>query len=84
MSYSIIIRGPLGCGKTTIAKKLAEKINAHYFSIDQILQEHGLDKVDDPDAETIPAKNFIKANEIILPIALRELEQGRVVIFPIV
>lgn len=55
-------------------------MNAQYFGIDEVLADHGLDKVY-PDAECIPAENFIKANEIILPAAKQALEQGEVVIF---
>ena len=56
----IIIRGPLAVGKTTIAKILAQKINADYFSLDQILKENNLEA-----ADGIPLENFLKANEII-------------------
>jgi len=66
MSYYIIIRGALGIGKSTIARKLSRILNAGYISIDKVLEENGLDKVE-PDAECIPAKNFILADEIILP-----------------
>jgi shikimate kinase len=34
MEYFVIIRGPLGVGKTTIAKRLAKQLNAKYISID--------------------------------------------------
>jgi shikimate kinase len=43
MSFWVIIRGPLGCGKSTISKELAKKINAKYFSIDKILKENNLE-----------------------------------------
>ena len=65
MSYFVIIRGPLGVGKTTISKELAEQINGEYLSIDQVLADNGLDKIDDPDA-AFPLENFIKANDIVL------------------
>ncbi len=42
MSFYIIIRGPLGCEKTTISKKLAEEIEVKYFSIDKVLDENGI------------------------------------------
>jgi adenylate kinase family enzyme len=61
MNKIIIIRGPLGVGKTTIAKLLAEKINAQYISLDQILKDNNLEGKDG-----IPVENFIKANDIIL------------------
>ncbi len=64
MKYYVIIRGPLGVGKTTIAKKVARALHAEYVSIDAILEKNGLDKVK---GKCIPAKNFIRANEIVLP-----------------
>lgn len=80
MSYYIIIRGPLGCGKTTIAKRLAKKLGAEYVGIDEVLDQSGLGDVP-PDAPCIPVENFIKTNEIIIPRAKRKLSNGQVVIF---
>ncbi len=57
----IVIRGPLAVGKTTIAKLLAEKINAEYISLDEIMKNNNLEEKDG-----IPVENFLKANEIIL------------------
>jgi len=74
MTYYIIIRGPLGIGKTTIAKKLAKEINAEHISIDKILEENGLDKINN---DYIP-EDFIKANEIVLPKVKQELAKGYV------
>ena len=80
MSYFIIIRGPLGSGKTTISKKLSEILDAKYIGMDQVLEEHGLDKRP-PEAECIPAENFIKASDLVIPEAKSALESGRVVVF---
>jgi tRNA uridine 5-carbamoylmethylation protein Kti12 len=80
MSYYIIIRGPLGSGKSTIANKLAEILDADNFNMDEVLEKNGLDKVP-PDAPCIPPQNFIKANEIILPDAKETIESGKIVIF---
>lgn len=63
MEYCILIRGPAGVGKTTIAKELARSINADYFSFDKIMEKNRLDNIV---RNGIPSKNFIKANEIIL------------------
>ena len=57
MSVSILIRGPLGVGKTTVARALAEQVGGLYVSVDGILAEHGLDKVE---GECITVENFIK------------------------
>ena len=80
MSYFILIRGPLGCGKTTIAKKLARELKASYISIDQVLEKHGLDKIP-PKEPSIPLKNFLNANKLVLPQARTDLEKGKIVIF---
>ncbi|MDD4287770.1 MAG: AAA family ATPase [Candidatus Peribacteraceae bacterium] len=80
MSYYIILRGPLGCGKSTIALVLSKILNAAYVSLDEVLAENGLDKVD-PDAECIPVLNFIQANNRVLPEVQAQLRNGRHIIF---
>jgi broad-specificity NMP kinase len=42
MVFCIIIRGPLGVGKSTVAEKLAKEIGAELISIDRILDDYGL------------------------------------------
>jgi len=79
MSYFIIIRGPLGIGKTTIAKKIAEILKGEYISIDNVLEKNNLDKVDEKEGG-IPAKNFIKGNEIVIPKIEEKLNEGKIVI----
>ena len=66
MSYLVIIRGPLGIGKSTIAKKLAEDIGGEYISIDEVLTQNNLDKVDEKEG-CIPLINFLKVNKLIFP-----------------
>ncbi len=80
MTYYIIIRGPLGSGKSTISQKLSEILDARYIGMDEVLENNGLDKIP-PDAPCIPVENFIKANEIVLPEAKELLEAGKIVIF---
>ena len=80
MSYFIIIRGPLGSGKSTISRKLAGILDAELIGMDKVLAKHGLDKMP-PDAPCISAENFIKANDIVLPNAKRKLQNGKIVIF---
>lgn len=79
MVYFIIIRGPLGCGKSTIAESLARILNADYIPIDRVLDEHGLTK--DKEEGYISQKSFLKANEIIIPKVRKLLEQGTPVVF---
>lgn len=78
MSYYILIRGPLGIGKTTLSKLLSKKLKAHYYSMDKILADNNLDKRGDEPC--IPARNFIKANEIILSQIKENLEKKNIVI----
>lgn len=78
-NFFIIIRGPLGCGKSTLAKILTKKLNAKYIAVDRILDEHDLTK--DKEAGYISQKSFIKANEIIASKAEKTLQSGVPVVF---
>lgn len=80
MGYYIIIRGPLGSGKSTISERLAHILGAKRIGMDEVLEKHGLDKMP-PDAPCISAENFIKANEIVLPEAKKLLAEGKIAIF---
>ena len=79
MGYYVIIRGPLGCGKSTLSKNLAKKLKAKYIPIDRILDKHGLTK--HTEAGYISQRSFIKSNEIIVPKAKEKLEHRIPVIF---
>ncbi len=79
MSYYIIIRGPLGIGKSTVSRNLANILNGAYVSVDDVLEENGLDQVDENEGK-IPVKNFIKGNEIVLSKIKQYLDDGKVVI----
>ena len=63
LKFIIIIRGPAGVGKTTVAKKLASKLKADYFSFDKIMEENKLDAIV---GDGIPSQNFVRANEIVI------------------
>lgn len=78
MTYFIVMRGPAASGKTTIAKMLTKKLNGKHISIDDILRKNKLDKIDD---KCIPLKNFIKANDIAIPEAMKYLGNNKIVIF---
>ncbi len=80
MTYCIIIRGPLGVGKTVVAKKLSKTLNAKYVSVDSLLAKNRLDKINKRE-NCIPAKNFIKASEIIIPKVKNILKGGKIVVF---
>ena len=77
MNYFIIIRGPLGVGKTTVANELANALTAKYISIDDILDELKIESQDDYISET----NFFRANKIALERAKYFLHENKPVIF---
>ena len=79
MVYYIIIRGPLGCGKSTISKHLSKILGAEYFAVDRILDEYNLTK--DKEEGYISQKSFIKANEMIVSKYRKILERGISVVF---
>ena len=79
MSFFIIVRGPLGCGKTTIAEKLAKSLKAEYIAIDRILDENNLEK--DIESGYISQKSFIRVNEIVASKARQILESKKPVVF---
>jgi predicted kinase len=78
-SYFVIIRGALGCGKSTIAERLSKKLNAKHISIDKVLAENDLEG--DREEGYISQRNFKKANEIVLPEVEEALDSGKSVIF---
>lgn len=79
MSYLVIVRGPLGVGKTTIAKQLAKEIRGEYFSVDRIIEEYELGY--DVEDGNISQASFLKTNEILAPLAKKSLEKGDPVVF---
>ena len=80
MSFYIIIRGPLGCGKSTISKELANILNAKYVSIDKIVDDTKLIPREKEEGY-ISQKSFIKANEIAVERVKDSLKRGEGVIF---
>ncbi len=79
MNYFIIIRGPLGSGKTTIAKKLSEILKGKYFAVDRILDKYNLTK--DKEDGYISQKSFLKVNEVLIPKAKKFLDKNIPTIF---
>ncbi len=74
MSFYVIIRGPLGCGKSTIAKRLSKVLKAEYFAIDKFLD-------DAEEGGFISQKSCIRANVKLALHAKRILSKDRPVIF---
>lgn len=74
MSYFIIVRGPLGSGKTTIAKNVAKETGAYYCSVDEVLEKNNLTK--DKEEGYISQKSFIAANDSIADQIKTNAEHG--------
>ncbi|MCI4330389.1 MAG: ATP-binding protein [Thermoplasmata archaeon] len=72
--YFVIIRGPLGVGKSTVSERLARQLGGEIISIDRILDAHDL-------WEEGNVWEFLRANEIAAEMALRPLARGQPVIF---
>ena len=79
MSKIIIIRGPLGIGKSTISKKLAKDLDAEYFSVDELLTKNKLDVIDF-EIGFIPEENFLKINELIHPEIMENINKNKSVV----
>ncbi len=75
----IILRGPLGVGKTTVAKKLSQALHGVCISIDDILDEYAL--TDDREDGYISQKSFLQANKIAVEKAQPYVKKNTLVIF---
>jgi predicted kinase len=78
MVYYVVIRGPLGVGKSTVSQMLASRIGADYVPIDRNLEEHGLEEWDE---DRISRKSFLQANAIAVKRARASLHRGTPVVF---
>jgi len=75
MTYCIIIRGPLGCGKTTISKELVKKINGKYISIDEVIKENDFIGTE-REKGFFTQECFLKANKVIIPKIKDSIKKG--------
>jgi predicted kinase len=73
-SYYVIIRGPLGVGKSTVARRVATRVRGEYISIDRILEEQEL-------WQSGRLSEFLRANEFAAARASKVLAKGTPVIF---
>ncbi|MGA7860989.1 MAG: ATP-binding protein [Thermoplasmata archaeon] len=78
MSYYVLIRGPLGSGKSTVSERLAKILRAEYVSIDRILDESNLEEWE---GGYISERSFLRANELASRTAKDFLTRGTPVIF---
>ncbi|HYK93110.1 MAG TPA: AAA family ATPase, partial [Thermoplasmata archaeon] len=72
MRFCLIVRGPLGVGKTTVSEALAKLLHARVVSIDQILERHNLEEWEDG---YISVGSFLRANDFALEEAGPHLRQ---------
>ncbi|MFY9716590.1 MAG: AAA family ATPase [Thermoplasmata archaeon] len=72
-AFYVIVRGPLGVGKSTVSLQLAERLGAKYISIDRILEEADLWV-----EGALP--EFLRANDITISRARESLTRGTPVI----
>jgi GrpB-like predicted nucleotidyltransferase (UPF0157 family)/broad-specificity NMP kinase len=77
--FFIIIRGPLGCGKSTISMKITKILNAEYIPIDRVLDEHNL--TEDREDGYVSQRSFKKANKIIAQKAKKKLQSRTPIVF---
>ncbi len=72
MSYFVIVRGPLGAGKTTVAGALAGAVGAEVIAVDEILESWTWDG----GSEAL----FLRANDVVAERALPILTRGQPVV----
>jgi predicted kinase len=77
-AFFVVIRGPLGVGKTSVARLLAERIEGEHLRIDQILEERGFEEWD---ADYISLESFLRVNEVAAELARGFLSSAVPVVF---
>jgi AAA domain-containing protein len=76
-SFFVVVRGPLGIGKTTVAQTLAKALRGRWISVDEILEEFQLEEWKDG---YISEASFLRTNEFVERQALPWLEAGTPVV----
>ena len=77
VSYYAVIRGPLGVGKSTVSRRLCERLRAQYISIDRLLEDHGIEEWDE---DRISLRSFLAANALAAAAARPLVAAGRPVV----
>lgn len=78
MTYFVILRGPLGAGKTTISRLLAKAIPGVHIDLDRILEKEAPEEWR---SDSLSERSFIRANEVAVEQAWSVLANGTPVIF---
>lgn len=69
----------MGCGKSTISKRVADALKAKHIAMDRIIDDHGLNA--EKEEGYISQASFIKANELAVPEAEEAITNGQPVVF---
>ncbi len=77
-AFYVMIRGPLGIGKSTVAERLAREIGGEYISIDRILDERGLERWY---RGYYSQTSFLRANAFAADRARKSLNRGTPAVF---
>ena len=78
MSFYVIVRGPLGAGKTTVSDQVAAALGGRHIAIDAILDTYNLEEWEDG---YISVRSFLRANELAAREARVLLRRGTPVVF---
>ncbi len=73
MAFYLVVRGPLGVGKTTVARRVAAAVGAEYLSIDALLEAPGLEEWE---RGYISERSFLRVNRRAAPRVRSSLERG--------
>ncbi|HZY69352.1 MAG TPA: AAA family ATPase [Thermoplasmata archaeon] len=76
-AFYVIVRGPIGVGKTEVARRLARVLGALYISVDRILDRHRLERWRNG---FIAQASFRRSNVFVARAAAPVLAAGRPVV----
>lgn len=74
---AVILRGPLGVGKSTVAERLASRLGGNRVSIDTLLERYALEEWA---SDRIALESFLRANDHAVREARRLARLGRSVV----
>ena len=77
MSYYLLLRGPLGVGKSTVASRLASVLGGVCVSVDAILEEERLEVWDN---DRVSLQSFLNVNTVVVERARACLATGTPVV----